>query len=482
MVKKYTRVVMLALAAIMVFSCVAMAATTIPEIYAKKPTQYLTEKNWAPWSKKIINQMFDAFGRNNVNYNPENRPWAMFDCDNTISLTDVQEQLFIYQLENLRFAFKPEELYKIATAGVGNVHADLGKDYNHTTIDKLAKDTVKAYTRLYNKGWVAADNSKVGQKAKWMATDDWKEFATKTRLLYDAIGDSESVSVSYPWIGFYFTGMTPAEAEQLAYESHVYYEALGKKDVKNWTKLSWESPKIRSLSGQFKVSFRQSTGVTPEMRELIKKLDANGIDVWICSASPVTTIRGLQRAWNFEGLRGMKCMTYKMKNGKYIAEYDYDLHPQTQGVGKSETFVKTVLPLYDNRGPILGAGDSQGDFNFMTEFKDTVVGLMINRVRKDDAGIVAAIASYQDDNNIDLYEAMKRGEIRFLNQGRDENKGQFRPYPESIMLGKTEPALLHDKAKEWRKMLDAGTTPNQLLNQCTKLTGKLKTYIGTKVR
>jgi hypothetical protein len=175
-------------------------------------------------------------------------------------------------------------------------------------------------------------------------------------------------------------------------------------------------------------------------------------------------------------------MTYKMKNGKYIAEYDYDLHPQTQGVGKSETFVKTVLPLYDNRGPIFGAGDSQGDFNFMTEFKDTVVGLMMNRVRKDDAGICAAIASWQDDNNIDLYEAMKRGEIRFLNQGRDENKGEYRPFPSSIMLGKTEPQLLHDKAKEWRKMLDNGTTPNQLLNQCTKLTGKLKTYIGTKVR
>ncbi|NLV82089.1 MAG: hypothetical protein GXZ18_03640, partial [Synergistaceae bacterium] len=220
MFKKYTRVVMLALVALMAFSCVAMAMTQAPEPYTKKATQYLTEKNWNPSAKKVINDMFDAFGRNNKNYNPEARPWAMFDCDNTITMTDVQEQLFIYQIENLRFAFAPNELYAIATAGVPDVNLDLGKDYNNKTVAMLAKDTVAAYTKLYKKGWVAADNSKASQKDKWVNTDDFKEFATKTRLLYDAIGDSTSVSVSYPWIGFYFTGMTPAEAEQLAYESH----------------------------------------------------------------------------------------------------------------------------------------------------------------------------------------------------------------------------------------------------------------------
>jgi len=483
MVRKYTRVVMLALAALMTFSCVAMATTVAPEPYTKKPTQYLSEKNWEPWTKKVINQLMDVYGRNSKSYNPEARPWAMFDCDNTITMTDVQEQLFIYQIENLRFAFTPKELYKIATAGVPDVHLNLGKDYNNTTVDKLAKDTVKAYTKLYKKGWVAADRSQEANKAKWMATDDWKEFATKTRLLYDAIGDSTSVSVSYPWIGFYFTGMTPAQAEQLAFESHTKYRKMGLEKASNWTKLSWESPKnYKSLSGPFKVSFRQSTGVTPEMLELLKKLDANGIDVWICSASPVVAIRALMRAWNLEGVRDTVSMTYKMKDGKYIAAYDYDEHVQTQGVGKSEAFVKKVVPFYNGRGPIFGAGDSQGDFNFMTEFKDTVAGLMINRIRKDDAALCTAIAIYQNEKKMDLYDAMLKGEIRFVSQGRNENTGLFIPQTGSIMLGKTKAGVLSEKAEGWKKKLESGTTPNQLLNDCVNLTGKLKKYIGTKVR
>ncbi|NLV82749.1 MAG: haloacid dehalogenase-like hydrolase, partial [Synergistaceae bacterium] len=311
-----------------------------------------------------------------------------------------------------------------------------------------------------------------------------KEFATKTRLLYDAIGDSTSVSVSYPWIGFYFTGMTPAEAEQLAYESHTKYRALGLAAASNWTKKSWESPKnYKSLSGPFKVSFRQSTGASKEMLELLKKLDANGIDVWICSASPVVAIRGLMRAWNFEGVRDTVSMTYHLKDGKYIAKYDYDQHPQTQGVGKSEAFVKKVVPFYNGRGPIFGAGDSQGDFNFMTEFKDTVAGIMINRIRKDDAALCTVIADYQDAHNVTLADAMKKGEIRFVGQGRDENTGLFRPSPASIMLGKDKEGLLSEKAQGWRKMLEDGTyTPNSLLNDCVKLTGKLKKYQGTKTR
>ncbi|MEG1642143.1 MAG: hypothetical protein RR272_03430 [Synergistaceae bacterium] len=483
MVKKFSKVVMLALVAVVAFSCVASAMTVAPEPYTKKATQYLTSKGWEANTKKVINDMFDAFGRNNINYNPEIRPYAVFDCDNTISLTDVQEQLFIYQIENLRFAVKPADMYKIAITGVPDPNLDLGEDYGHATVAKLAKDVAAAYAKLYKKGYVAADASKQAKAADWQKTADWQEFAAKLRLMYDAIGDSTSVSVSYPWIGYFFTDMTPAEAEQLAYDSHKFYTELGQKDPKNWTKAKWVSPKgYKSITGEKSVSFRVCTGVSVEMRELIKKLDANGIDVYICSASPVTTIRGLMRAWNLEGLRDCLAMTYKLKNGKYINEYDYDFHAQTQGVGKSESVAKVLVPLYNGHGPIFGAGDSQGDFNFMTEFKDTVAGIMVNRQRKDDAGIIAAIALYQDKKGVSLKDAMAKGEIRFVLQGRQENGGFFWAQNGTQLVGKDKVGVLHSKAEGWFKMLESGTTPNELLNQCTKLTGKLKTYQGTKTR
>lgn len=58
---------------------------------------------------------------------------------------------------------------------------------------------------------------------KMQAGDDWKEFATKVRWLYDAIGDTMDVSVSYPWITYWFTGMTSQQVYGLAHEAFVQY-------------------------------------------------------------------------------------------------------------------------------------------------------------------------------------------------------------------------------------------------------------------
>lgn len=480
--RKAPKIILLALAAVLL-SFGTLFATEAPEPYSAQPTQYLTSEGWDPTVKNVINEMFDAYGRNSEGYNPEIRPYAIFDCDNTISLTDVQEQLLIYQAENLRYAIAPDAMYDVLVSGIPDIDKDLGEDYGNNTISNAAKDVAAAYAKLCEKGYVAPDASKAEQKSKWMADDDWKEFATKIRWMYDAIGDNYSVSISYPWAGFHLAGMTPAQAEQLAYDSHEFYTEYGKLGAENWTKGKWESPeKYKSLCGPLSVSFRLSTGVSPEMRELIEKLDANGIDVWINSASPVQTIRALVRCWKLNGVRDVVAMTYKMENGVYLPEYDYDFHAQTQGVGKSETVVKVIAPLYNGRGPIFGAGDSQGDFNFMTEFKDTVCGLIINRQRGDDAGICSAIAVYQNEKNVTLADAVAAGETRFLLQGRQENGGYFWPQPGTQLLGSDEVGVLGKKAQGWLQMLKDGTTPTELVNDCVNLTGNLSEYAGAKTR
>ena len=480
--KRISKIFLFALLAL-VLSFAPASGTEAPEPYSSRATQYLTGEGWEPNVKYVINQLFDAYGRNSKSYNPEIRPYAVFDCDNTISLTDVQEQLLIFQAENLRYAVRPEDMYDILTTGIPDVNKDLGKDYGGHTIAEFAKDVSAAYRKLCAKGYVAPDSSRAAKKSEWISGDDWKEFAAKIRLMYDAIGDNYSVSVSYPWVGYHMAGMTPAEAERLAYESHKFYTEYGKKAPENWTKGKWESPKgYRSICGPVSVSFRLSTGVSDEMRELIRKLDANGIDVWINSASPVQTIRALLRCWGLAGVRDVVAMTYKIKDGVYLPEYDYDFHAQTQGVGKSETVVKIIAPLYNGRGPIFGAGDSQGDFNFMTEFKDTVCGLIINRQRKDDAGICSAVAVYQNEKGVDLYKAMESGDIRVLLQGRQENGGYFWPQAGTQLLGADKPAILSEKGEGWLELLRGGTSPRQLINDCVKLTGKLEEYAGVKTR
>ena len=45
---------------------------------------------------------------------------------------------------------------------------------------------------------------------------DYLEFRAKMRWLYDAIGDTMDVSVSYPWSTYWYTGMTPQQVYDMA--------------------------------------------------------------------------------------------------------------------------------------------------------------------------------------------------------------------------------------------------------------------------
>ncbi len=128
------------------------------------------------------------------------------------------------------------------------------------------------------------------------------------------------------------------------------------------------------------------------------------------------------------------------------------------------------------------AFDSQGDFNFCSEYKDTMVGLCLNRARKDDAGLLAAVAVYQNEKKMSLADAQKAGDIRYVLQGRNENGGFLWAKPEIQPLGSNSPVLLNKKAESWLRMLNEGMKPADLINRCTELTGKLRTYGGYRSR
>jgi hypothetical protein len=232
MFKKYARVITIALVAVMVLSCAAFAAPKTKAkrvkksykmakvVKAPKKLVLLQSPNWEPHAKLVLNQMLTLYGYGGAKHTENPRPYAVFDCDNSITILDVEEQLAIYQLEHLRFAVKPDQMYNVLVTGVPDVNKDLGEDYGHTTVAKVAKDAAAAYAKLYAKGWVKADRSQEKHMSEWMATDDWKEFATKARWLYDAIDDNFDSRVAYPWITYWFAGMTPKQCQALATESH----------------------------------------------------------------------------------------------------------------------------------------------------------------------------------------------------------------------------------------------------------------------
>lgn len=394
----------------------------------------LKENNWAPATRAALNKMIRENGILSPKYDPLNKPYAVFDCDNTLTLNDVEEALLIYQLERLVFKIKPEQMAEVLETGIPDVEAPFVEGYENTKGETLnvkivAEDCAKSYEYLYKnyKGFGAGGTQTLEEIQK---TDEFKDFTTKVRYLYDAVNDTFDASVGYPWVTYLFTGMTPEEVQAVATESHKYWTSYG-----TFTKIKWVSPE--SLPGKAGVlSASYKTGITfpAETRDLTNTLMANGIDVYICSASFIDVIIAScadpQFGYNVKKENIYAMMLKKDASGRYINDYDYNYF-QTQGKGKVHTINAFIRGKYNNRGPILVAGDSQGDYNMMTEYPSLKIGLIINRYRKDDFKIISKIAA----------DTLGQPDAKYVLQGRDENIGQFRASEKCILLGETEERL-----------------------------------------
>lgn len=446
--------------------------------YATASEQVMST-NWTPRFRAAMQEFYCAYGKDAKGYNAAQRPYAVFDFDNTTSILDVEEQLTIWQLDHLAFAIPPQKMKEVLLTGIPAESLTLtygaqDGDGTPTRIVDAIDDAAEDYAQLCAKGYVTADGTELSDAAKSDA--DYLDFKAKMRWLYDAIGETMDASVSYPWVTYWFTGMRPDQVYALAYRCDSYYgnPALGQ----TWTKGSYASP-AQGKAGAVSVSYKLGITVTPEIRELYADLAENGIDVWINSASPLDVVRAAKDFFVLPEVKGIVAMTNKLdKNGRYINVYDEALHPQTQGVGKAETIAKVIAPQYGGHGPIFCAMDSQGDFNFCTEFKDTKAVLVLNRKRTDDAALCAGIAEAQAEKGTTLLAANCAGDTLFLLQGRDENRGGFWPDTKALLLGKKEAAYLSEKGEKAKAEIESGKRIRDVLAENTKL----KNYQGYKTR
>lgn len=437
------------------------------------------ELHWASEVKKGLTDFYRYYGKNSVGYDEKARPYAVFDFDNTTSIMDVEEQLIIWQLDHLAFAIPPERMKEVLLTGIPGdklfltYGAEDGSGSKVSLSDAI-DDAAEDYAFLYRHGWIKPQGSVLPDEV--LQTVEYQDFKAKMRWLYDAVSETMDASVAYPWVTYWYTGMTPDEVYRLAYACDEYYG--GKSQGQSWTKGKYESP-VHGKAGKVIVSYKNGVTVTPEMRSLYKDLAEQGIDVWINSASPLDVVRAAKDYFRLPGITGIVAMTNRLdKSSRYMNEYDEVYHPQTQGVGKSETIEKIIAPKYQGRGPAFCAMDSQGDFNFCTEFKDTKEVLVINRIRTDDAAICAGISAYQKEQGISLKLANLQGDTKFLLQGRDENGGVFRDDDETRLLGKDKAAYLSAKALQVKEQLEQKKTIRQVCADNTKL----KDYRGYKSR
>ncbi|MBR2063282.1 MAG: HAD family hydrolase, partial [Bacteroidales bacterium] len=440
------------------------------------------EAGWNPYVKEAIDDFIAEYG------NTENA-YVVFDFDNTTSIFDVEEQLAVYQLQVMAFEFTPEEMPAILATELGDLNedrTDLG--YGNGSYQDWIDDITAAYTYLYNTyGPFDAAGLRAAEQIKVHTDPMWEEFAAKMRAMYDLVYDAESPAVAYPWVLYWFTGMTEEEVYDLAYASHTHYGSLRTSEI------TWSTKGEGTKVGPVSYTWTSGTGVSEQLKDLYKWLDEAGIDVWVCSASAIDPIRAAVDAFGLHDyVTGVIAMARTLdEDGRYVNSYDYEtgygwmideegnwvkdnlaLGAQTQGVGKVQAINNAILPKYDYVGPLAGFMDSTGDYNFCTEYANLKLVINFNRASRkvtDGGGVIAELAMYQRDylGYDSLAEANENGDTYYVLQGRDERGLRSLAASDfTWRYGKSAPLLFREdnNFKQLLYMIDNEMTTEEVVN------------------
>lgn len=332
----------------------------------------LDEGRWVPENKEILSKLIDD-NKNQGNY-------VVFDWDYTSIYQDTQENLFRYQIDNLKFDMTPKEFAKAIRKDIPL--DNFAKGYENAkgekiNITKIGNDLDKRYAFLYE-NYIKNKKMSLDEIKK---TEEFKDFRGKLAFLYEAIGGTFSHDIAYPWVLYLFNGMTKEEVQKLAKEANDYGigDKLGKYTIESSNKLLGEAGKIV-------YEYKSGLRTQPEIANLFHEFQKNGIEVYIVSASleDIVKVFASDKSYGYnlkpENVYGMRL---EMNKDKYLSQYKKG-YPQTQTKGKVETINKFLKPKHGGKDPILVAGDSGGDENMLTEYKGTKVLLLMKRKGKLD--------------------------------------------------------------------------------------------------
>mgnify|MGYP003292124785 CR=1 FL=1 len=364
---------------------VFIAAATVLSCRSEVP---LAQGDWTPDAHAKISAMLKDCGKASRGYDASAKPYAVFDFDNTSIINDVEISLVNFQILNLRYKLTPDNIYESLTDCLSDIDIPI---CGNLTARMFAEDITADYRYLYEQYISRYDDPHTPEAQVALSeikkTDEYKDFAAKSVLFYPYISNAYDYATDCLWILKGLNGMTQEEIAELTKESCRYFTAMD-----GVSEVVWESPDM-GCCGKVSGTHFEGIGISNEMKDLYKTLRANGIDVYIVSASLETIVEAMACGPEFGfDMERDKVFGLRMKetaDGRFSADYD-DSYIQTFKEGKTGAIKAYIAPSHGGRGPCLVAGDSNGDYNMLTDFDDMKVGLIINCGNGGNIGALAA--------------------------------------------------------------------------------------------
>ena len=338
------------------------------------PVRKIQSSNWDPQVKDALNELIG---------NPGNGSYAVFDFDQTSIVHDISNALWVYQIEHLRYA---DAVAHHITDGIPTPEYQIqGKGLTYAEMGSILSSEYKTMTARLDAGESIASIHQ---------SDIYLDFRARMLTLLEAIDEQWGSWVTYLWQPGLLAGYTETEACAIIRDAIAEHLGREKLSVEQWY----------SPDRQWGGTVQRGIWVSPEMKELYQCLEAAGIDVYICSASLEFIVETLacDPVLGFglppERVYGLRFVPTE----RITAQFD-PTYKQPNREGKVDCIRAYMAPAYGNIGPVLVAGDSNGDVPMLTTFSDMKHGLIIDVGRSAESAIGQLATKARNESNTGLY-------------------------------------------------------------------------------
>lgn len=400
----------------------ALAAS--PMMTSDVPPPTLEVLKWAPATRAALQSVMDAHGQYAEGYDANQRPYAVFDWDETAIVGNVQETLFHYMLEHFSFLLPADQFrHLLHTGGADKPLPAPFKNLAGQPIifSDLIHDILEDYRAL------AAHYGHMPHplpREELIEDPALQAFRARMVLYHQALRATHGEETAQRGLVRLLAGQTVQDVVALTRAANEI--ALGQ----SIERVLWKSPATRpGKTGPLSVTITQTLRLTPEMADLFQILQEQGIDPIICTSSMEESVAifatSAEYGYNLrrEHIFGARLTQHK-KVYSLTEEANY---PFPFGVGK--TAIIHLHMAHRKQDPVIIFAGENSSAHLLSAFPETPLCCLINRKQPDDMQPF-------------LQNALKqRGTAtpRFVLQGRDENTGEWRPDETSILLGNTTP-------------------------------------------